>query len=515
MRNLAIAAALAAGGVLAANPAEAKPIKQSGGLQLSLQTPDASSISDRMTLDVSFRGGIIDAVELYLDGALVTKRQLANRQTRGILSFELETLLLAEGSHDVLVKAFAADGKTTETRGRIRIQDADLNSPVRIAYPKRGETVMGVVPIKVSIDSEIQKQKPYVTFFVDKELKVLRNFPPYEYQWDTTSVLNGRHIVEAWTSVEGSATLYKATPVHVNVNNPGGQTAKQNGVKDLSVPDGPAASRVAAAGATTGSLQMKPEAAKVASARPAPAGGISAEPGTGAFGASTTAKTSAGRLTAPPASGLASPRMMGSAAVQPKGRIAVAGLPKSALPGLTQGEPTVPVIPARSNGSVTVEPGDSIETVSGRTGVPASEIARLNGVKNGTALKPGSSIIVPSVRSFDVAFDGRQIAFDVAPRVENGMPLAPFRQIFEHTGGRLYWFGGSAQTVKAVSETRDIQIKIGNADASVNNQKLSMERKPYILGGRTIVPLSFVRDALNVKVNFDQKTGRLLLQSIK
>ena len=92
------------------------------------------------------------------------------------------------------------------------------------------------------------------------------------------------------------------------------------------------------------------------------------------------------------------------------------------------------------------------------------------------------------------------------------MKLAPFRQIFEHTGGRLYWFGSTAQTVRAVNESKEIEIKIGNANATVNSHTLKMDRKPFIDSGRTIVPLTFVRDALGVKINFDEKTGKLLIE---
>jgi hypothetical protein len=42
-----------------------------------------------------------------------------------------------------------------------------------------------------------------------------------------------------------------------------------------------------------------------------------------------------------------------------------------------------------------------------------------------------------------------------------------------------------------------------------------MERKPFLDSGRTIVPLTFIKDALDVKINFDEKTGRLLIESGK
>lgn len=98
--------------------------------------------------------------------------------------------------------------------------------------------------------------------------------------------------------------------------------------------------------------------------------------------------------------------------------------------------------------------------------------------------------------------------------VENGVKLAPFRQIFAHTGGRVYWFN-DAKTVRAVNATREIEIKVSSKSATVNNDALEMERAAHIASGRTIVPLSVVRDSMDIKVNFDPATGRLLIESRK
>lgn len=126
---------------------------------------------------------------------------------------------------------------------------------------------------------------------------------------------------------------------------------------------------------------------------------------------------------------------------------------------------------------------------------------------------PGSGEMVNiRVKSFDVAFDNTRIAFDVQPRVQHGMPLAPFRQIFEHTGGEVKWYGKS-QTVRAVNSTHEIQFRIGHSTARVNNQTIKMDAKPFVEHGRAIVPLSFVRDAMDVKVNFDAHTGHLRIES--
>jgi hypothetical protein len=116
------------------------------------------------------------------------------------------------------------------------------------------------------------------------------------------------------------------------------------------------------------------------------------------------------------------------------------------------------------------------------------------------------------VKTFAVAFDSTRIAFDVPPRVEHGLPLAPFRAIFEHTGGTVQWFSDS-KTVRAVNSAREIDIRIGDRNAKVNNETVKMAATPYIDRGRTIVPLSFVKDAMGVNIQYDARTGHMLIES--
>jgi hypothetical protein len=536
MKRLACALVLiGVASALAIGPSDARaaPRRVADDIQLSIITPDPSSIGDRISLDVSFRGSPVETIELYLDNALVAKRQLSSAQTRGIVTFTVDTVLLAEGAHDILVKASTPTGKTVSAHGKLRISVADLSAPVRIAYPPNGIQVSGTVQIRAALDPSIQKLNPYVTFFVDKEFKSLRNFPPYEYIWDTTKVVNGWHMLEVWTTTGDTSNPYKSRPTHVHVNNPTGETKKLDKIEDLRQQDAP-----------KHTLDLQPEIPKAKKPTPkvpklAPTPMVKEppvvlqtapkpEPAKAAANKPNALIRSEGATTLPapnptdlptvvPRIPEPTPRISGGAISQPSERMAIASAPRALLPGLGQPTPLYPVIsPQRSDtGTITVQPGETTKSIGDKMGVKPQEIARLNNLRHNGRLEPGRPLIVPRMGAFDVAFDGDLIAFDVPPRIEDGIRLAPFRQIFEHTGGRLYWFGGQARTVRAVNDRREIEIKIGNPNAIVNNRIIPMERRPYIDSGRTIVPLSFIRDSLDVTVSFNAKTGRLLIESKK
>lgn len=525
MKRLACALALS-GAVCAmvssAPGALAAPARSSSGLQLSVITPDPDTIADRLSLDVSFRGGHVEAVELYLDNALVAKRQLGTAQSRGIITFSLDTVLLSEGSHDLLVKAVGPDGKSVTTSTRVRIPGVDLSAPVRIAYPRNGIEVSGTVPIRVDLTPNLQRQKPYVTFFVDRELKVLRNYPPYEYVWDTTRVTNGWHQIEAWTQAADAGSPFKARPVHVNVNNSGGQTRKQDAVPDLRAGGDPSKPVVlkpeparTGAAPVDGAISTNARKASAASARPVRGRTVTAEPSSVGYAARTAPAGPRVVGDAGPTVGARLPRLMGGAVVQPPMRIASTTQPRGTLQDLLGNEALYAVVPPGRGASstVTVQPGETLRSISRATGARPADIARLNNLPADSRIKAGASLVVPRSGAFDIAFNGVVLAFDVQPRIQAGVKLAPFRQIFEHTGGRLYWFGGDAQTVKAVNATRDIELRIGSDRAQVNNHALTMEHAPFLESGRTIVPLTFIRDALGVNIHFDRRTGRLLIES--
>src|SRR5947207_2405600 len=162
MNRLACALVLAGSVCLfAANPGDARaaPPSSKSDLELSIMTPDPGSIGDKITLDVSFRGSIIDAVELTVDGNLVAKRQISTPQPHGVISFTLDATQMTEGIHTVQVKAIGPNGKVATSAAKLKIPAIDLSAPVRISYPQNGVQVYGVVPIKVYMDGELQRQK--------------------------------------------------------------------------------------------------------------------------------------------------------------------------------------------------------------------------------------------------------------------------------------------------------------------------------------------------------------------
>ena len=157
--------------------------------------------------------------------------------------------------------------------------------------------------------------------------------------------------------------------------------------------------------------------------------------------------------------------------------------------------------------SYRVASGDTLEALARRFKVTPRSIQVANALKS-PRLERGSYLRIPG--SFAVALNNQQIAFDVAPRIENGLPLAPLRQIFEHAGGVVVWYEETRE-VRAATADRDVKLRIGSKEAKINQMVVVMDKEAFIDSGRTIVPVSFVQKALDLSAEYDPRSGTINL----
>jgi hypothetical protein len=121
---------------------------------------------------------------------------------------------------------------------------------------------------------------------------------------------------------------------------------------------------------------------------------------------------------------------------------------------------------------------------------------------------------LPNIGTFAIVYNTQFVDFDVQPRVTNGVPLTPFRYLIEKAGGKVSW-AHKEKNVSAQADGHDIFLHIGDSFAQINKKRVDLEQASFLDHGRTIVPLSFMQDALNVAIEYDKATGHVLITSIK
>ncbi|MFP4248483.1 MAG: Ig-like domain-containing protein [Armatimonadota bacterium] len=135
---------------------------------------------------------------------------------------------------------------------------------------------------------------------------------------------------------------------------------------------------------------------------------------------------------------------------------------------------------------------------------------------DGRLTRPGEPTIAP-VASMDmeqvqVLFDSETLDLLAAPEFAEGISMAPLREIFEHSDGKLYWYP-IEKRVEAEGPGTSMSLTIGDARVRVNDETRTLEIAPYIKQGRTMVPLQFLADTLDITVTLNPDSGQIRLTS--
>lgn len=101
-----------------------------------------------------------------------------------------------------------------------------------------------------------------------------------------------------------------------------------------------------------------------------------------------------------------------------------------------------------------------------------------------------------------VFVDNQPVTFDVPPVIMGGRVLVPLRGVFQRLGAVVAW-DDTTQTVLAQRGPTNVSLRIGSTQAMVNGQPASMDVPAVLVSGRTMVPLRFVSQALGTQVAWD------------
>lgn len=101
--------------------------------------------------------------------------------------------------------------------------------------------------------------------------------------------------------------------------------------------------------------------------------------------------------------------------------------------------------------------------------------------------------------------NGKTIAYDVEPIVENGRTLVPFRKIAEELGAEVEWIAAEKKII-VTKDTTTVTIILGQTTATIDqngaetNRTLDVPAKIY--NNRTMVPLRFLSESLDTTVDY-------------
>ncbi|OYT74877.1 MAG: hypothetical protein CFK49_06175 [Armatimonadetes bacterium JP3_11] len=455
---------------------------QSSPLQILKREPNR--------LMIQFRGVKPATVEVVVDGLIIATRHLSGQTDQ--LTLDLQNAGLAPGTHEAVIKLYDSQGRLISQRQtRVELLP-DPNSPLTIVMPRNGSQLAGDVPIEARLN---RRGQAYVSFFVDGQIRGLRNYPPYVYNWDTTRETNGWHTIEVW-SYDGNQTL-KTPPMRVFVNNPGGRTERRVPEEVAAVePEVAPAEHAPAVSENALRIALAPEVHLSESSRLSVPAAPELEPVEPSVQTESVAVQPEAVVNTPATAQLSSNRL--SAPIE--------------APALRAVE-TVPMQSLRLARAAEVEPqmrGQKLR-VPQLASAPAktapstpSESLWLN-IEVGTRLPA-------TITRFEVALDGKLVRFDVTPQVEEGVALVPMRAVLEQLGARLRW-DNQTKTAYAELNGRTMTLRVRENQILVDGVAVATDAPLRLLRGRVLAPASALGAMLNAEVAFDGATGQIVINT--
>jgi copper amine oxidase-like protein len=115
-------------------------------------------------------------------------------------------------------------------------------------------------------------------------------------------------------------------------------------------------------------------------------------------------------------------------------------------------------------------------------------------------------------QGISVQLDGRTLQFDQPPAMLGGRLLVPLRGIFEALKADVV-YDGATRSIQATKGSRVVQLQLGSRTAIIDGKTLFLDVPADTIGGRTMVPLRFVSEALGADVKWDGPTKTVRLSS--
>lgn len=117
-------------------------------------------------------------------------------------------------------------------------------------------------------------------------------------------------------------------------------------------------------------------------------------------------------------------------------------------------------------------------------------------------------------RPIEIILDGRKVEFkDSRPILSNsGTTYVPIRVVSEQLGAKVSWNAAAGKALITKGNSR-IELNENSKQALVNGRNVALDAPMVVQGGRTLVPLRFVSECLQVEVKFDDKSFYIYMKS--
>jgi len=119
--------------------------------------------------------------------------------------------------------------------------------------------------------------------------------------------------------------------------------------------------------------------------------------------------------------------------------------------------------------------------------------------------------LVFEVGSKNFLVNNKTMSMDVSPIIKDSRAFIPIRFFSEALGMEVSYI---KDTKEVVIENGFLKLKIGSDEYYLNNEKRTMDVKPFIENSRTFVPIRFVMESFNFKVDWNENSKTINISGI-
>ena len=105
----------------------------------------------------------------------------------------------------------------------------------------------------------------------------------------------------------------------------------------------------------------------------------------------------------------------------------------------------------------------------------------------------------------DIVINGERMGVEPAPYVENGRTLVPLRFISENLGAEVE-YDDENRLVTVLKDDEKVELTIDNDTAFINEREITLDVPPQIKDGRTMIPLRFIAEAFDCRVDYESSS---------
>lgn len=117
---------------------------------------------------------------------------------------------------------------------------------------------------------------------------------------------------------------------------------------------------------------------------------------------------------------------------------------------------------------------------------------------------------VISASPIAVTLNGTPLSFPVDPVMRGGRVLVPLRNIAQALGGQVSWFP-QTQEIRISQGSRQVELWVGQGQARIRRTLQHLDTPPVIENGTTLVPVRFLAQAFGLSVGWDANTRTVVL----